>query len=111
MAAFSKVSLDNASNDWRGIEIQNTSTTFHTAHATAIDEVWAWCSNVDTADKILTIEWGGTTVPDDNMTFTVPASSTILVVPGLCASGSLVLAGKAAAAGDLTIFGFVNRLT
>ena len=87
-------------------------TTIHTAHATALDEVWLWAVNSDTTARKLTVEWGEATAPDGNIEVTIPAESGyLLVVPGLILTNSLVVKAFAATANVLLINGYVNRIT
>lgn len=86
------------------------------ASATIKDEVWLWATNTDTVDRKLTIEFGGTTGPDDHIEITIPAESgPIRVIPGLPLVGTGVVSSTvyafAAAANVITITGFVNRIT
>lgn len=120
MATFSKQLL-SGSTDGRAIKVAATAsagTTIHTGSSTAttIDEVWLWAQNTDTTARKLTIEWGGTTAPDDLIELTVGAESgLVLVAPGLLikgnASAALVVRAFAATANVITIHGYVNRIT
>ena len=111
---FSKVKLSGGT-DGRNIKVAATSTpgtTSHTAHATALDEIWLYAVNSDTTDRKLSIEFGGTTSPDDLIELTVAAESgLILVVPGLILTNSVVVKAFAASANLVLINGFVNRIT
>lgn len=104
----------SGSTNGRGIKVAATATpgtTIHTAHATAKDEITCIVTNTDTSDRAIAFEFGGTTAPDDNMTFIIPAGETVMCIPGIPLSGSLVLkAFCAAAANKLIVFGFVNRI-
>lgn len=112
-ATFSKVKL-SGSTDGRAIKVAATATpgtTIHTAHATALDEVWLYAFNTDTTDRKLTIEFGGTTSPDDTIEVTIPAESgLVLVVPGLILTNSAVVKAFAASANLVNIVGYVNRI-
>ena len=120
MATYTKVKL-SGSTDGRAIKVAATATpgtTIHTGSSTATtyDEVWLYAVNSDTTARKLTIEWGGTTSPDDLLELTVAAESgLVLVVPGLVikgnASAALVVKAFAATADVLTITGYVNRIT
>jgi hypothetical protein len=119
MATFSKEIL-SGSTDGRAIKVAATGTagtTIHTGSATAttFDEVWLYAMNTDTADRKLTIEWGGTSAPDDLIEFTVKAENGLfLIVPGLVLKGNatpLVVRAFAATANVVTILGYVNRIT
>lgn len=113
MASYSKQFLSGSTNG-RPIKVVATATagtTIHTAHATAKDELWVWATNVDTVDRLLTIEFGGVTSPDDKIQHIVPANSTVLVVAGAILSGGLVMGAFAAAANIIMMHGFVNRIS
>ena len=119
MATFSKLTL-SGSTDGRPIKIAATSTpgtTIHTGSSTATtyDELWLYAQNTDTSARKLTIEWGGTTSPDDLIELFVPAESGLtLVAPGLIikgnASAALVVRAFAATTNVVTIVGYVNRI-
>lgn len=114
MASFSKVVL-SGSTDGKQIKVVATSspgTTIHAAHATAIDEIWLYAVNSDTSDRKLTIEWGGTTSPDDLKEITLPAESgDVCVVAGLVLTNSLIVKAFAASGNVVLISGYVNRIT
>lgn len=110
---ISKLKL-SGSTDGRGVKVAATAsagTTIHAAHATALDEVWLWCVNSDTAARKLTVQLGGTSDPDDSIEVTIPAESgLVLVVPGLVVSNSVVVRAFAESANVLIVHGFVNRI-
>jgi len=119
MATFSKLTL-SGSTDGRAIKVAATATpgtTIHTASATSttFDEVWLYATNTDTTDRKLTIEWGGTSSPDDLVEFTVRAENGLyLIIPGLVLKGNatpLVVRAFCATANVVTISGFVNRIS
>jgi hypothetical protein len=120
MATFSKVLL-SGSTGGRLIKVAATATPGTTIHATGtsatiIDEIWLYASNTDSTDRKLTIEFGGTSAPDDLIEFTVKAESGLyLMVPGLVLTGDGAAARTvrafAASANVLNIGGFVNRIT
>ena len=114
MATYSKEFLSGSSNG-RGIKvgaIATPGTTIHTAHATSKDQIRLYAVNSDTTARKLTIEFGGTTSPDDTIELTIPAESgLLLVIPGLILSNSLVVKAFAASADKIILFGEVNRIT
>lgn len=119
MATFSKIAL-SGSTDGKLIKVVQTATagtTIHTGSSTAstFDEVWLYAVNSDTTDRKLTIEWGGTSSPDDLIEQTITAESgLILVVAGLVIKGNatpLVVRAFAASANVVMIGGYVNRIT
>jgi len=111
---FSKVKL-SGSSDGKMIKVAATATlgtNIHTAHATALDEIWLYAVNSDTTNRKLTIEYGGATSPDCLIELTIPAESGLtLVVPGLLLTNSLVVTAFCATANVVMIGGFVNRIT
>lgn len=116
MATYSKTIL-SGSTDGRGIKVAATAssgTTIHTGSSTAstLHEIWLYAMNTDTTARKLTIQWGGTTSPDDDIELTVqPESGLVLVTPGLLIKGNatpLVVRAFAATANVITIHGFVN---
>jgi uncharacterized membrane protein YjjP (DUF1212 family) len=113
MATFTKVKL-SGSTDGRNVLVAATAsagTTIHTAHATALDEIWLYAVNSDTTDRKLTIEFGGTTAPNDLIEQTITAEGgLILIVPGILLTNSVLVRAFAATANVITINGFVNRI-
>ena len=120
MATFTKVLLSN-STQGKPIKVAATSTTGTTIHATGssssvIDEVWLYGQNTSTSPVLLTIEYGGTTAPDQNIIITLPPQSGLtLIIPGLIltgtGSGANTITAFAATANVLTISGYVNRIS
>ena len=114
MATFSKELL-SGSTDGKNVKVVATATagtTIHTAHASATDEVWLYACNTDSTDRKLTIEYGGTTSPDDliEQTITTEGGWT-LICPGLLLQNGLVIKAFAAAANVVVINGYGNRIT
>lgn len=119
MATFSKLIL-SGSTDGKAIKVAATGTpgtTIHTGSsvATDLDEIWLYAQNTDTTARKLTVEWGGTSAPDDLIEITIPAESGLtLVAPGLLIKGNssaaLVVRAFAATANVVTIHGYVNRI-
>jgi len=118
MATFSKIEL-SGSTDGRMIKVVQTAsagTLIHTAQAATgadnYDEIWLYAVNSDTVNRKLTIEFGGTTSPDDLIEITIPAESgLVLVVPGLILQNSLVVRAFAATGNVVMIGGYVNRMS
>ena len=110
--------IASASTDGRCVKIAATAspgTTLHTAVASAtdMDEIYIWVSNSSAAAVGLTIEFGGTTNPDDRIvnTLSIPANSPpILIVPGVRLRNSLVVKAFASSANVLIAAVNVNRL-
>src|SRR5947207_7934721 len=106
MATYSKVEL-SGSTDGRPIAVAATAspgTTIHTAGAVTgddnYDEIHLVASNVDTVDRQLTLEWGGTTTADQ-VIHVIPALTSVVVADGLILQNSLVLKAFAASANKI----------
>lgn len=116
MTAYSKVKLSGSTNG-KPIKIVATSTpgtTIHTAVAGSSDwdEIWLYAFNSSDDVATLTLEWGGTSAPDQNIVVALPPKSGLIpVVPGLLLQNSLAVAAFASVANVITINGFVNRIT
>lgn len=108
--------LLSGSTNGKPIKVVATATLGTTIHAavsgtSSMDEIWLYAYNGHTADVVLTIEYGGATVPDQNIIVTVPTKAGInLVVPGLLLQNSLVVTAFAGTANVITISGFVNSI-
>jgi len=118
MATFSRLLL-SGSTSGQPIKVAATAspgTTIHTAvaGATAFDEIYLWVTNTDTVTRTLTIQWGGTTDPDNLITkaYSITASSPpALIVPGLVLNGGLLVRAFASSANVLLITGYVNQIS
>ena len=120
MATFTKVAL-SGSTQGKGIKVVATATTGTTIHATGtsstiIDEVWLYAYNSSTGPVSLTVEFGGTTAPDNNIKIDIPPTSGLtLVVPGLILTGTGAAANTVTAfagtANVVTLSGYVNRIS
>lgn len=116
MGTITKVIL-SGSNNGRQIKVSNTSSpgnTIHTAVSgeTSMDEIWLAAVNSSGSDVKLTIEFGGTTSPDDLIEFTVPAEDGLYwIVKGLLLQNGLAVKAFAATTNVILINGFVNRIT
>ncbi len=114
---FNKNKLSGSTNG-RGIKVVATATTGTTIHtavagttANTWDEIWMWAVNSDTAPRKLTIEFGGTTSPDDTIEVTIPAESGLfLVIPGLVLDNGVLVTAFCATANVVDIFGYVNEI-
>ena len=110
--------LLSGSTSGRGIKVVQTATAgtaIHTAvaGAAAIDEVWLWALNTHSAAVDLTLEWGGTTDPDDliNIDGIAVEKGPLLICPGFVLNGGLSIAAFASQANVIVIFGFVNAMS
>ena len=115
MATYSKLALSGSTNG-KPIKVVATGTlgtTVHTAvsGASSFDEIWLYAFNSDTAVRTLTIEFGGTTVPDQNIVIQIPNQAGLtLVIPGLLLQNGFVVTAFASAANVVIISGYVNRI-
>ena len=121
MATFSKVPLSGGAGG-KGIKVAATAGTGTTIHTTSIstsvmDEVWLYCmnSNGSNTNRKLTVQYGGTTDPDELIEISVTAESgLILVVPGLILHGDgttgRTITAIGSVANELIIYGYVNRI-
>ena len=109
----------SGSTDGKPIKVVPTSTagtTIHTAvagtTAGTFDEVWLWAYNGHTAAVTLTLEFGGATVPDQNIIVTLAAKSGLIpITPGLILQNEMVVKAFGSVANVVTISGFVNSIT
>jgi len=109
----------SGSTDGKPIKVVQTATagdTIHTAvagtTAGTFDEIWLWAYNGHSAAVTLTIEFGGATVPDQNIISSLASKSGLqLIVPGLILQNGMVVKAFAGTANVITISGFVNSLT
>ena len=109
----------SASTNGRGIKVAATSspgTTIHTAVSGTtpgtFDEIWLFAQNNHTSDILLTLEFGGTTNPDDNINVTISSKAGLmLIVPGLILQNECVVKAYAASGNYIVITGFVNSIT
>jgi hypothetical protein len=108
----------SGSVDGKAIKITKTATpgdTIHTAVAGTTDgtydEIWLWAYNAHTDAVVLTVEFGGATVPDQNIVVTIPYKSGLVpVVPGLILQNEATVKAFAATTNVITITGFVNSI-
>lgn len=110
----------SGSTDGRQILVSATGspgTAIHTASTTSttLDEVWLYATNNHTSDVNLTIQYGGTTSPNDSISISLPIRSGLyLLVPGLLIKGNatpLIIRAFAGTTNVISISGFINRIT
>jgi hypothetical protein len=109
----------SGSTDGMPIKVAAGSTLGTTIHdavagttAGTFDEIWLWAYNGHTADVVLTIEFGGASVPDQNVVLSIPTKvGLVLVIPGLILQNTLKVSAFAATINVITISGFVNKIT
>lgn len=117
--AFTHEVLSGSTNGL-GVKVTGTTTgasvTVHTAISgtTSRDEIWLWAQNndADGETRTLTIEFGGTTSPDNLIIVPIPCKAgPVLVVPGFPLRNSLVVTAWADEADDCIVYGYVHRVT
>lgn len=113
-----KAGILSGSTDGRRIKVAATGspgTTVHTGDTdpNVMDEVELHAFNSDTVPRTVTVEWGGTTSPDDAVTYTLAGKeSRWLDVSGLRLKGNatpLIIKAYASATNIITIGGTVNK--
>ncbi|HEX7128333.1 MAG TPA: hypothetical protein VF406_21480 [Thermodesulfobacteriota bacterium] len=115
MATYTKRKL-SGSTDGKAITVAATGTPgtlIHTAvtGTTDLDEVYLYAVNTDTTARKLTLEFGGTTAPDNLIEQTIqPEDGLVLVVPGLLLQNAAEVRAFADAANVVGVYGFVNRI-
>jgi hypothetical protein len=120
MTTFSKQFL-SASTDGAAIKVVATTSTGTTIHATGtsasiIDEVWLYAYNSASVSTELTMQYGGTTSPDNDIKITLDSKAGLtLLVPGLILKGTgsvgTIVRAYAGTANVITLSGYVNRIS
>lgn len=119
MATFTKVKL-SGSTQGNGVKVVATSNPGTTIHATGtasttIDEVWLYGYNSDTAAVVVTLQFGGTATPDNDIKLSLPPQGGLaLIAPGVVVTGSGSVGGTvyayAGTANKVVLYGYVNRI-
>lgn len=115
MATYSKQLLSGSTNG-KAIKVAATASSgdlIHTAVSgtTAFDEIWIYAYNSSASAVILTIQYGGTTSPDNDIKISIPSQSGLVtVVPGLLLNNAQVVRAFAGTTNVITISGYVNRV-
>jgi len=116
MATYAHLGLSGSTNGC-GIKISATSspgTTVHTAVSgtTNWDDVWLFATNEGTAPVAFSVEFGGTTSPDNTISGTLPAKCGLVpIVMGIPLQNGLVIKAFAGVTNVVVIYGYVNRIT
>jgi len=116
MATFTKQLLSGSTNG-RPILVAATGspgTAIHTSVAgtTNFDEIWLYAACATTgSNSILTIQYGGTTSPDDNIKLALTGTQGLsLVLPGAVLNNSAVVRAHATTGSIVNITGWVHRI-
>ena len=120
MATTITPTIISGSTDGKQIKVTGTATgssvTIHTADASATDYITLWATNNSSSDILLTIEWGGTTSPDDLIEVTMAGRGTVgsdgdrMIVSKKPLTNSLVVKAFAGTADVIKISGSVERI-
>ena len=114
MAVYTKHILSGSSAG-RMIKVAATATlgtTIHAQSGSTYDELWLWAVNSDTTRRKLTVEFGGTSAPDDLIEVGIdPEDGLYLVVPGLILTSTSTVRAFAETANVVMIAGYLNRIT
>ena len=120
MATFTKVLL-SGSIGGQPVKVTNTSSTGTLIHTTGtsssvIDEIWLYCNNTSGVSVNLTIEYGGTASPDNQILVAIPSGSGLsILVPGLILTGDgstgRSVRAFAGTINVINIVGYVNRIS
>lgn len=116
MANYTKAKLSESvdGKPVKVVAISSPGTTIHTAVSgtTSFDEIWLWAYNGHTSAVTLTIEYGGSDVPDQNIVLTLASKSGLVpITPGLILQNGLSVKAFASTANVVTLSGFVNSIT
>ena len=122
MATFTKLALQPAgtTGDGLGILVVATATAgtaIHTASTVpaTIDELWLYAYNNHSGTVVLTVEFGGVTSPKDVIKSTLAVQAgLVLICAGLVIQGNAtpkVVRAFAGTASQVSLFGYVNRIT
>jgi len=107
----------SGSTDGLGIKVSATATlgtTIHTAvtGTTDFDEIYLYAYNGHTADVVLTVEFGGATVPDNTIVQTIPfKEGRYIVLDGQLLQNTKVVTAFAATTDVIVLYGYVHRIT
>lgn len=115
MATYGIIKL-SGSTDGKGVKIAATATpgtTIHTAvagtHADDLDFPEISLANEDTVTRTVTIEWGGTTAPDNTMTVQVGAKMVARAYPpAIALQNGLLIKAFCDAANVVVAYGSVR---
>jgi hypothetical protein len=119
MADITKELLSGTPGGGRGVKVVATATPGTTVHDTGTgtvnsDEVWIFASHKHTAVITVTVEFGGTTDPDDLIVMEIPPNVGLVpIVHGLILRGSgsaRSIKAFASVANKVTLHGYVNRI-
>jgi hypothetical protein len=108
----------SGSTDGKPVKVVATGTLGTVIHTAVVgttvgtfDEIWLWAYNSAVTATTLTIEFGGASVPDQNIVVTLAAQAGLVpILPGLLLQNGMVVTAFASAANTVTLSGFVNYI-
>ena len=110
--------LLSESTDGKLINITTTATPGDLIHTAVVgtdnlDEIFIYAANVTSTVKRVTVEWGGTTSPDDLVEdyYIQPEAGWKLIIPGHRLQNGLAVRVFSDSANVINIGGYVNRHT
>jgi energy-converting hydrogenase Eha subunit F len=118
MAQVKKRKL-SGSTDGRQILVGATGspgTLVHTAVASTAagtwDEIWLYAATLDTVDRLITVQLGGTSLPNDAFNVLIPKDSgRVLVLDGAILQNGTIVRVYATAVSVVVLSGFVNQMS
>jgi hypothetical protein len=87
-----------------GVEIHTHDSTFNQSQ---FDEVHLWAYNSHSAAVTVTLQWGGTTDPDNLLPIALNSGSFLQIVCGIPISGNLSVNAVAGTANKIIVYGYV----
>lgn len=115
--SFTHETLSGSTNGL-GVKVNSTTVgvTLHSAisGSTSRDEIWLYAQNNNGSGVVrtLTIQFGGTTDPDNLIVCSIAAKAgPVLIVPGFPLRNALDVKAIADVANEVIIYGYVNRVT
>lgn len=119
MATYTKEFLSSSTNGSpiKVVATSSTGTQIHNTGGSPVkDEVWLYAYNSHSTSVVLTIQFGGTASPDNDIKVSIPSQSGLtLVVPGLLlkpvSDVPAIVYAYAGTANVITISGYVNRVS
>jgi hypothetical protein len=117
MSELSYTKLLSGSTNGRPINVAAASTPGTLIHQTPSvagtqdvhDQIFIYAINTSNQDQSVTIEFGGTTNPDDLLPYTLaPDAGLVLIVPGLLLNNNLIV--RAYGSSSINLSGYVCRM-
>lgn len=118
MPSYSREKLSGSTNG-KSVKVAATATAGTTVHTAVTgtagwDEIYVWLTNTSASAVAVTIEFGGTTDPDNLIVkgLSIPANSPpIPILTGQILQNGLVVAIFAGTANVILATGYVNRIS